>query len=371
MVFSLAVPASQADTGVENFTSVQTEKPVFTTAQFLKLINPLRTVLKSIFGTDIFPESNFSVEFQEGVALDLCNYICENSGLDIVSLSKNIPLDTSALEFFYTLTQTDTTAVRDELYKIRYKYDESGNSLMSTLFFFLGNYLSVIKKIDIYSVPAGDDGTVQVAMDISRLDGTTLTMPTDVYFSPDGLAYGSDGKGLLGLGFECSVYDLFIYATVNCWMHDFGFCFFYDWFCYTTPFFNYRTRRFKFDYDGKEWMVQVWKGNYVITNGSEVGVYCRDREKFGTYYDCYDGLMNMSLKLEYGDTLIYETSAEHWWLNGFKIGDTLYSPSAMTMSFSVELLDEEMANALADAINSHYMHDVSCTVDGKTVSAVW
>jgi len=372
MVFSAVIPAVSASDTVKASSIISTESPVFTTEQYLSILNPIKTILRTLSGKAPDYESNFSLEFRDGVATELCNYIRDNSGLDIISLlQETVDLDTTGLEYVYELTGADTTAIRDALYSLRFKADEKGQSFPSILFYFLGNYLSVIKKVEIYTIPYGDDGTTRVCIDIVRMDGTAETIPLDLYFSPDSVAYGQNGNGILGLGYECSVYDLLIYATVNCWMRSFGFCLFYDIFCYTTPFFNYVTRRFKFDYADKEWMVQVWKGNYVVANGSEVGIYNREKGSFGSYYDCYDGLMNMSLKLSYGDEIIYDISGEHWWMNGFKLGKTLYKPNSMTMEFSIELIDEEMANALADSINNHYRHDVSCTVNNKTVTAVW
>ena len=370
MLFSIAVPASAYTLNSAQYIVTDEIKAV-TTAQILKVLNVIKRTLNAFVGRSPDYESNMTVELKEGMALSLCTYIRDNSSLDIEALCESFSLDTTQLEKFYTLTSADTTAIRDSLHDLRKKSDAQGNSVLSMIIYFLENYLTVMKKIDIYTVPVGDDGTTQVGILITRMDGTTEDIPVDIYFSPDGVAHGKDGNGILGLGYECSVYDLVIYATVNCWMRDFGFCFFYDFFCYTTPFFDYVTRRFKFEYDGKEWMIQCWKGNYIAANGCEIGIYNRDKGSFGTYYDCYDGMMNMSFNLKYSDKTILEAEGEHWWLNGFKLSSTLYKPSAMKLSFSVEMLDEEMAKLFADSVNNHYMHDTSCTVDGKTVSVIW
>ena len=370
LVFGAALPASYAEDTNSIASVISTEKQALTTTQFIWILKPVRMLLKNLLGKDIFA-GNFSIDFREGIALDLCNYIKENSALDIPEFCKNVPLDTTALEVFYKLTNTDTTALREAIREKRRECDQNGEATLSTILYFFENYLSVIKNIEVYTEPYGTDGTERVALNLTRLDGSQEKILADIFFDADGLVHGESSKGLLGIGYECSVYDLLIYATVDCWMRDFGFCYFYDFFCYTTPFFNYNTRRFKFDYAGKEWMVQVWKGNYVITNGAEVGIYNRAKGSIGSYYDCYDGLMNMSLKLSHGDEVIYDISGAHWWLNGFKLGKTLYKPSTLTMEFSIETLDEEMANALADAINNHYMHDTSCVVEGTTVKAVW
>ena len=161
---------------------------------------------------------------------------------------------------------------------------------------------------------------------------------------------------------------------VDVWMRDFGFTMFYDIFCYTTPLFFYNTRRIKFDYADKEWMIQIWKGNYLVSNGAEVGIYSREPGSFGTYYDCAtdEQMMEMSMALYHGDNLIFERSKMlHWWLTGFKVSDRLYPASSMTLKFSIDMKDEEMLNAFCEAIENHYRKDMTYTVDGLTVNVVW
>ncbi len=336
------------------------------TANFLNFFKPLAKAYEIIFGSR-FVDMNF----EESAATELCGYILDNSGLDIIGLIEKIPLKAAGAEFLFDITDTDTTAMRESLYEIRDKLYAEGNSAGGIILHFLAAYISVVESAEIYTVPVEGSEDVRVAVDAVFMDGNKETVVTDIYFTPDGYAYGPNGAGIQLLGFECSVYDLMIYATVNCWMRNFGFCFFYDFFCYTTPFFNYETRRFKFDYDGKEWMVQAWKGNYLISNGAEVGIYNRDEECFGTFYNCYDSTLPMTLKLSCGDEVIYDIEKEHWWINGFKLGKELYAPDEMKLEFSVSMPNAEMAQAFAEAVNNHYKHDAECTLNENTVSVIW
>lgn len=32
-----------------------------------------------------------------------------------------------------------------------------------------------------------------------------------------------------------------------------------------------------FDYDGRTWLIEFWKGQYGLHTGCEIGVYCSDR----------------------------------------------------------------------------------------------
>jgi len=185
---------------------------------------------------------------------------------------------------------------------------------------------------------------------------------------------GKDGGSILGIGFEFSYEELLLYAQTNVWMRDFGFTVLYDLFCYTTPFFFYNTRRIKFDYNGLEWMVQIWKGNYLVSNGAEVGIYNRQPGSFGTYYDCANDeqMLNMSMKLYHGDDLILERPEQlHWWITGFKISDTLYPARHLTLDFTIEMPDEEMLAAFCEAVDNHYRNDMTYTVDGLKVNVIW
>ena len=121
-------------------------------------------------------------------------------------------------------------------------------------------------------------------------------------------------------------------------------------------------------------MIQIWKGNYVVSNGAEVGIYTREPGSFGSYYNCANDeqMMNMSMKLYHGEELILERSEQlHWWLTGFKVTDILYPARSQTLDFTIEMKDEAMLEAFCNAIDNHYRHDMKYTVDGLKVNVIW
>lgn len=366
LLFSASGMQTLAVENRQSSVSFLTEKNIVSASKMINFLQPALKVYELIFG-----RSFIKVNIKESFASELCTYISENSELDINDILQKIPVKASGLEFCYKLTNADTTAIRNSLYELRDNATAENNQPLSLALFILGAYLSVIESAEVYSIPYGDDGTERVVIKVFFMDGNSDTIETDIYFTADGYAYGPDGTGVQLLGFECSVYDLMIYASVNCWMRDFGFCFLYDLFCYTTPFYNYVTRRYKFDYDGKEWMVQAWKGNYLFTNGAEVGIYNRESGSIGTYYNCYDSEMNMSLKLSYGDKVIYDIQKPHWWINGFKLSEDLYSPNNLIIEFSIEFPDSDMAEAFAKSVENQYRNDSEYAIDGNTVTVVW
>lgn len=58
---------------------------------------------------------------------------------------------------------------------------------------------------------------------------------------------------------------------------------------------RYLTTTVDFYYDGLDWRIQLWKGQYGPFGGGEVGVYTKDPETNDKLYNCADNdhLLNM------------------------------------------------------------------------------
>lgn len=334
----------------------------------------LSNAFRSVTGRNGTSQEYFNFVVDDMVG-EICDHIKEDSSLDLVGIITSIPSTKPAIELVYDTFSIDAAAMKDEFLKLRDEMDEQNNGNMAALFHFLAVYFGIIEECKAYSVPLEEENVYEIHLAITLKDGSVEDIGTGVVFNTETQqAYGKDGNGILGTGYSFSIPEVLLYAQVNAWVRDFGFCLFYDIFSYTTPFFFYETRRIKFDYDGLEWMIQIWKGNYVITNGAEIGIYSRTPEKFGSYYDCAtdDQMMEMSMELYHGDDLIFSRPKQlHWWLTGFKITDELYPADSMTMKFSIDMKDEEMLNAFCSAIENHYRQDITFAVDGLTVNVVW
>lgn len=131
-----------------------------------------------------------------------------------------------------------------------------------------------------------------------------------------------------------------------------------------------------FDYAGKHWMIELWKGQYGLETGCEIGVYnrqigsssplytlldstigCRACDPFPShnlFFDCAndDELMIMSATLyKNGQKLFSRGPEKHWWLTGFKWGVNS-RPDELTMDVSITCLDMEMCGVLSVALQS-------------------
>lgn len=349
--------------------------PVISTEQFLKITNVFSVFFRIITGKIFLPQKNFDVRFDELVA-NACNIVYMDCGLDIVSLLTSIPDFNVPAKIAVEVFNIDTNTIREVMYEKRDAAKEKDDDVMYYVYYFLGAYLAVMENCTIYGVPTDDPNVYEVEALLTFRDGTTDSLDTDIYINIEtGECTNNDGSGLAGTGFNFNLYESLVYATIDSWMREFGFCVFYDIAANSMPLlWHYITRRFEFEYNGMEWMIQIWKGNYLITNGAEVGVYNREPGSFGTFYNCAtnDQLMEMSLQVYHGDELLVNQDPQmHWWINGFQMTDRRYVPSSMTMKFSIVMPDEEMLKAFCESIDNHYKHDVTYTVEGLKVNVVW
>ncbi len=378
---ALTVSASAADGKPQNFEEYREMLedggyPAMTTKQFMGIVKAFNTVIRFFTGRGLIEQEHFNFTTDE-MLTEICNYMAEETGLDLLMMLSQMPESNQYAEFVTETFQIDTTLLRDKFYEKRFEFDDQGQTIPAMIMYFLGLYFSVIEECEAFCIPLEEmgEGYYEIALRITVRDGMQEVVTTGVVIDTvNNLVKGKDSSGMLGIGFEFSYTELLLYSQVNVWMRDFGFTFLYDLFSYTTPFFFYNTRRIKFDYDGLEWMIQVWKGNYLVSNGAEVGIYTREPGSFGTYYNCANNeqMMNMSMELYHGDDLLMSRPKQlHWWLTGFKITDTLYPAKSQTLKFSIEMKDEEMLNAFCNAVENHYRGDMEYTVDGLTVNVVW
>ncbi len=135
------------------------------------------------------------------------------------------------------------------------------------------------------------------------------------------------------LSYQYSYVDDYYYTNdKEAWQYNFGFGKIYD---IASPYIllEYDYIRVFFVYEDKDWMIQMWKGQYgMIFYGGEIGVYNRAHSEKGvhewTMYNCpaeEDWLM-MEMTLYHQDingNYIREFTREYdkyWWCTGFKNG---------------------------------------------------
>lgn len=156
---------------------------------------------------------------------------------------------------------------------------------------------------------------------------------------------------LLTFGFEYNKEQNIFYSSLDPWQKNMGFNEIYD---ALAPFgaMVYQTERFKFNYDGKDWMFQIWKGRYGILSGAEMGIYAKDPSRSAEFYNGVDqeDFICMEFKLyKDGKLYMFQGPARHWWVTGFKFGDIVYGDEFL-MEVTYYLDDAGMADALEGAV---------------------
>lgn len=140
-----------------------------------------------------------------------------------------------------------------------------------------------------------------------------------------------------------------------------------------------------FTAQGKHWMVELWKGQYGLETGCEIGVYNRPLNPpiyypildaivgarpydpaHGLFYQSADAadMLQMSFTLKRNGQALFSRADLHWWLTGFKWG--VYSdPSDLVMDIKISLPLADMHAGFTAALTAmgYSFHD-----DGVNVS---
>ena len=119
--------------------------------------------------------------------------------------------------------------------------------------------------------------------------------------------------------------DLF-YTRTDAWQRKFGYRKTYDEAALGTCMIIHCLPVY-FDYDGRTWLMEFWKGEYGITAGCEVGLYHADtvllpgqyaRAQFDAVSD--EEMMDMSIMLLERTGELLSFRMRHWWLACFAVG---------------------------------------------------
>lgn len=154
--------------------------------------------------------------------------------------------------------------------------------------------------------------------------------------------------------------DIFA-ARLDALQKHFGYATFYD---LSAPYFNmiFDYETIYFDYEGKTWLIEMWKGQYGINTGCELGIYYADRiltpEQYtSTLFKVVEpgDMLNTSLSLNrYSDNIhrsfqrLGRMKYKHWWLTIFKMG-TFSKPKDLFVSTSIRFKDSAMLNRFLES----------------------
>ena len=182
-------------------------------------------------------------------------------------------------------------------------------------------------------------------------------------------------KILVACGFEYDAKQGIYYSHLNPLQRKFGFNFIYDMAAPMAGMF-YDTKRIEFIYDNREWMIQIWKGQYGITSGAEIGLYNRPIDRV-MQYDCADDedLIEMQFDFYNQNQFVFSRGPEkHWWLTGFKIfnsGVPILIDLDMTLKFTNITMARAFYNSLKKVAVASILDPMTYSIQGSTVKIHW
>lgn len=151
-----------------------------------------------------------------------------------------------------------------------------------------------------------------------------------------------------------SRWDL-ISSRIDAWQRTVGYTALFDQaavslnmvFHYLPVYFNYQNRT---------WLIELWKGQYGINAGGEIGVYYADKilseDALPTaHFQAVDDpdMLPMSFELFCGQNRLAEVSKRTWWLTAFCMG-RFSRPEQLCMKAIIQFPDRDMMRSFLNAL---------------------
>lgn len=177
-----------------------------------------------------------------------------------------------------------------------------------------------------------------------------------------------------GYDFNCDCE--FFSSTMDAPQKQAGYMWLYD---YLAPRFQmvFDALPVYFDYRGRTWLIEFWKGQYGINTGAEIGIYHADsiipESDYKTaWFSCADEaeMLNCSFRLCNGEDECVCNCGRHWWLTAFLTG-RFSRPACLTMESCISFPDREMLCAFVNGLRRAGCADDCLSVKGLTVCFVF
>ena len=194
------------------------------------------------------------------------------------------------------------------------------------------------------------------------------------YNAKTGRVYGEGGNGLFWLGYEFEMGQMMVRTdAVNSWHRSVGYSILYDLFAPVVGSYI-GTLRFPFEYNGRDYMVQIWRGIYGwFSNGGEIGLYEKPTGR-PIFWDCSDTQLDISMQVYKGGRMLFDFGTQHtWWLGGFRVTSpgNLVLPRGLGMTGSIAFEDPAMLEAFLASFEKNKDASITGKAEGMTFSFEW
>lgn len=115
-------------------------------------------------------------------------------------------------------------------------------------------------------------------------------------------------------------------SNIDAWQREFGYQALFD---FSAPHFNmvFDCEPIYFEYAGRTWLIEFWKGQYGLSTGAEIGVYSADSALSPSQYRAAhfhsaanEEMLPLSMELYHKNQRMFSINRIHWWLTGFCVG---------------------------------------------------
>lgn len=192
-------------------------------------------------------------------------------------------------------------------------------------------------------------------------------------------------KAVWRAGFTYDEEQDILKSRQDAWQRKFGYAYSYDVSAPATISAVIDCEPFFFVYNKKHWMIELWKGQYGLETGGEIGVYVDYRKdildtamgarphdpKNGRLFGCAtdEDQLEMSFTLyRNGRELFHRGPERHWWLTGFKWG-VLSKPEDLKMKLRIRFPASRMRGAFVAAAKKTGYDNLN--EDGTAVSFIF
>ena len=180
----------------------------------------------------------------------------------------------------------------------------------------------------------------------------------------------------IGYGYDATQ-DLFV-ARKDAPQKIFGYNTLFD---LSAPYFNmiFDYETIYFDYNAKTWLIEMWKGQYGINTGCELGIYCTDKVVKKEDYDTTHfhsveekdmlfvtmDLNQITSPKQFFLKRIGRQQGRHWWMTMFKLG-IFTKPENLYVNTSIRFKDYHMMYRFLNSFEQT-LPDIPYRADNLTV----
>lgn len=154
---------------------------------------------------------------------------------------------------------------------------------------------------------------------------------------------------LYPFGFEYDEEQDIVISRKNAWQKEFGYHDIYD---INAPLLNIvmDCEPILFNYNNKDYRIELWKGQYGIATGAEIGIYIKNKDD-----NFYRGA-NRDEELEISfflnkNCLLLSRKEKSWWITGFEIG-TYSKPKDLKMNIEIKFPNLEIQQSFIKGLNN-------------------